>query len=93
MEFVHSLEVTWLEKNLNTFMRHVLDLVSNPKSASSHVDAVYSRKCVSFILRSVLGQMLSEKAQSSVCKELALIVKKQMTSIGKIIIIVNMYSI
>lgn len=64
-------------------MRHVLDLVANPKSASSHVDAVYSRKCISFILRSILGQMLSEKAQSSACKELALIVKKQMTSIGK----------
>ncbi|CAH1726558.1 unnamed protein product [Aphis gossypii] len=81
VEFVHSLDVTWLEKNLNTFMRHILDLVANPKSASSHVDAVYSRKCISFILRSVLGQMLSEKAQSSACKELALIVKKQMSSI------------
>lgn len=89
MEFVHSLDVTWLERNLNTFMRHILDLVANPKSASSHVDAVYSRKCVSFILRSVLGQMLSEKAQSSACKELALIVKKQMSSIGKIKIIVK----
>jgi HEAT repeat-containing protein 5 len=87
VEFVHSLDVTWLEKNLNTFMRHILDLVANPKSASSHVDAVYSRKCISFILRSVLGQMLSEKAQSSACKELALIVKKQMSSIGKINII------
>jgi len=84
VEFVHSLDVTWLEKNLNTFMRHILDLVSNPKSASSRIDAIYSRKCISFILRSVLGQMLSEKAQSSACKELALIVKKQMSSIGKI---------
>lgn len=64
-------------------MRHILDLVANPKSAPSHVDAVYSRKCISFILRSVLGQILSEKAQSSACKELALIVKKQMSSIGK----------
>lgn len=91
MEFVNSLEVTWLEKNLSVFMRHVLDLVANPKSASSHVDAVYSRKCISFILRSVLGQMLSEKAQSSACKELALIVKKQMTSIGKRNIIVRIY--
>ncbi|XP_008187609.1 HEAT repeat-containing protein 5B isoform X4 [Acyrthosiphon pisum] len=81
VEFVHSLDVTWLEKNLNTFMRHILDLVSNPKSASSRIDAIYSRKCISFILRSVLGQMLSEKAQSSACKELALIVKKQMSSI------------
>lgn len=84
MEFVHSLKISWLEKNLSIFMRHILDLVANPKSASSHVDAIYSRKCISFILRSVLGQMLSEKAQSSACKELALIVKKQMSSIGKL---------
>jgi len=84
VEFVHSLDSSWLEKSLNIFMRHILELVANPKSASSHVDAVYSRKCVSFILRSVLGQMLSEKAQSSACKELTLIVKKQMSSIGKI---------
>lgn len=68
-------------------------MVANPKSASSHVDAVYSRKCVSFILRSVLGQMLSEKAQSSACKELALIVKKQMTSIGKVNVINKIYLI
>ncbi|XP_050428188.1 HEAT repeat-containing protein 5B isoform X2 [Adelges cooleyi] len=81
VEFVQTLEINWLEKNLNIFIRHILDLVVNPKSASTHVDAVYSRKCVSFILRSVLGQMLGEKAQSSACKELALIVKKQMTSI------------
>lgn len=72
-------------------MRHILDLVANPKSASSHVDAVYSRKCISFILRSVLGQMLSEKAQASACKELVLIVKKQMASIGKVNIYVKIY--
>lgn len=72
-------------------MRHILDLVANPKSASSHVDAVYSRKCISFILRSVLGQMLSEKAQASACKELVLIVKKQMASIGKVNISVEIY--
>ncbi|XP_050534619.1 HEAT repeat-containing protein 5B isoform X3 [Daktulosphaira vitifoliae] len=81
VEFVQTLKNDWLEKNLFAFMRHVLDLVVNPKSASSHVDAIYSRKCVSFILRSTLGQMLGEKAQSSACKELAIIVKKQMTSI------------
>ena len=56
--FVQILGGVWLERNLGVFLSHVLDLVANPKAASSHVDAVYSRKCISFILRSVLGRML-----------------------------------
>uniref|UniRef100_T1H3G1 HEAT repeat-containing protein 1 n=1 Tax=Megaselia scalaris TaxID=36166 RepID=T1H3G1_MEGSC len=71
----------WFEKNLNTFFVHILELVANPKAASSHVDAVYSRKCINFILRSVTGKMLGEKAQTSACKELILIIAKQMKSI------------
>lgn len=71
----------WLERNLQAFLVHVLDLVANPKAASSHVDAVYSRKCINFILHSVIGKMLSEKAQASACKELVHIIAKQMNSI------------
>ncbi|XP_075228223.1 HEAT repeat-containing protein 5B isoform X2 [Lycorma delicatula] len=79
--FVQLLGGSWLERNLNPLLNHVLDLVANPKAASSHVDAVYSRKCINFILRSVLGHMLGEKAQASAVKEMALIVAKQMNSI------------
>lgn len=74
----------WLERNVATFLAHVLDLVANPKAASSHVDAVYSRKCINFILRSLLGKMLGEKAQASACKDIAHIIIKQMNSIGKL---------
>lgn len=79
--FVRVMGGAWLERNLQTFLAHVLDLVANPKAASSHVDAVYSRKCINFILRSVIGKMLGEKAQTSACKELVHIVAKQMNSI------------
>ncbi|XP_023717362.1 HEAT repeat-containing protein 5B isoform X2 [Cryptotermes secundus] len=79
--FVQILGGVWLERNITTLLTHVLDLVANPKAASSHVDAVYSRKCINFILRSVLGRMLGEKAQASACKEIAHIVIKQMNSI------------
>lgn len=79
--FVQILGGVWLERNLGVFLSHVLDLVANPKAASSHVDAVYSRKCISFILRSVLGRMLGEKAQASAAKEIAQIIVKQMNSI------------
>lgn len=71
----------WLERNMQICISHVLDLVANPKAASSHVDAVYSRKCINFILRSVIGKMLGEKAQSSACKELVHVIAKQMNSI------------
>lgn len=82
--FVQLLGGAWLERNLYPLLAHVLDLVANPKAASSHVDAVYSRKCINFILRSILGHMLGEKAQTSAVKEMALIIAKQMNSIGKL---------
>jgi HEAT repeat-containing protein 5 len=80
--FVQTMGSVWLERNMQTLLVHVLDLVANPKAASSHVDSVYSRKCINFILRSVIGKMLGEKAQSSACKELIVhIIAKQMNSI------------
>ncbi|CAH1153655.1 unnamed protein product [Phaedon cochleariae] len=79
--FVQILGSKWLEKNMKAFLTHILYLAANPKAASSHVDAVYSRKCINFILRSVLGKMLGEKAQASACKEIAQIIVKEMNSI------------
>ncbi|XP_049845033.1 HEAT repeat-containing protein 5B isoform X1 [Schistocerca gregaria] len=78
--FVQTMGSVWLERNLPTLLAHILDLVANPKAASSHVDAVYSRKCINFILRSLLGKMLGEKSQASACKDLVHIVVKQMNS-------------
>ena len=52
-----------MEKNLAIIARHVLSLVTQPKTISTHIDAVYSRRCVSFILRSVFGKLLGESAQ------------------------------
>lgn len=79
--FVEFMGTAWFEKHLSAFYIHILELVANPKTASSHVDAIYSRKCVNFILRSVNRKMLSEKAQSSACKELAQIISKHMKTI------------
>lgn len=73
---------TWLERNIGALIAHVLDLVTNPKAASSHVEAVYSRKCVNFILRGTVGKLLGEGAQAAACKEIAHIILKQMNSIG-----------
>ncbi|XP_031777136.1 HEAT repeat-containing protein 5B isoform X2 [Nasonia vitripennis] len=79
--FVQMLGSTWLERNIGTLVGHVLDLVANPKAASSHVDAVYSRKCINFILRGTIGKLLGEGAQAAACKEIAHVILKQMNSI------------
>ncbi|GBP42418.1 HEAT repeat-containing protein 5B [Eumeta japonica] len=79
--FVQNMGGSWLERNMTVFLNHVLDLVANPKAASSHVDAVYSRKCINYILRNTLGKMLGEKAQASACREIIQIVIKLMNNI------------
>lgn len=80
VEFIKIIGGPWLERNLSSVLNHILELVANPKIATSHVDAVYSRKCVSFILRSVLGKLLGEKAQASALKEITLIVTKHLAA-------------
>ena len=52
-----------MERNLFVFVHHILELVANPKATPTHVDAVYSRKCVIFIMHATVGRMLGEKAQ------------------------------
>lgn len=79
--FVQQMGSVWLERNITTLLTHILQLVANPKAASSHVDAVYSRKCCNFILRSILGKMLGEKAQALACKEIGQLVVHEMNSI------------
>ncbi|CAN7999924.1 unnamed protein product [Ixodes hexagonus] len=70
----------WLERHLPTVLTHLLELVGHPKAVQTHVDAVYSRKCVSFALRSVLGKMLGDKAQAAACKDLVQVVVRHLNS-------------
>lgn len=73
----------WLERNLSEFLNHVLNLAANPRASPSHVDAVYARKCVLFILRSLIGGILGEKAQISAAKEISVIIVRQMNALGE----------
>uniref|UniRef100_A0A2R5LHZ4 HEAT repeat-containing protein 5B n=1 Tax=Ornithodoros turicata TaxID=34597 RepID=A0A2R5LHZ4_9ACAR len=65
-----------LERHLGTVLAHLLELSGHPRAVQTHVEAVYSRKRISFALRSLLGKMLSEKAQAQACKDLAQLVAK-----------------
>ncbi|XP_071834099.1 HEAT repeat-containing protein 5B-like isoform X1 [Apostichopus japonicus] len=80
VQLVQNLGGLWLERNLSFLIRSVLDLVANPRATQSHVDAVYSRRCVSFILRSTLGGMLGEKAQVSAGKDVCGIIAESMNA-------------
>ena len=75
----------WLQKYLPAVIIHVLELVASPKSISSHIEAVYSRKCISFILHSVLFSMLPEAGQIAAMKELCKIITKQMDLVHHIV--------
>lgn len=82
--FVRTMGGLWLERNISLFLNHVLNLVANPKATPTHVDAVYARKCVLFIMRCCIGELLGEKAQIAAAKEICQIIIKQMNTVGKI---------
>ncbi|KAF2363792.1 Armadillo-type fold [Trinorchestia longiramus] len=79
--FIQELGPLWLEKNMMTFLKHLSELIGNPKASTSHVDAVYSRKCVNFIMRCTLGRMLGEKAQTAACKEISFVIVQHMNAV------------
>lgn len=81
--FVTTLGGQWLERNFATFLSHVVDLVSHPRATQTHVEAVYSRRCVSFILRATIGSLLGEKAQIAAAKDICQAIDKQMKAVGK----------
>ncbi|XP_061173824.1 HEAT repeat-containing protein 5B-like isoform X2 [Saccostrea echinata] len=83
IEFVKSMGGLWLERNISVFLNHIFELVANPKATPTHVDAVYARKCVLFIIRSAIGGLLGEKAQIAAAKEISQIIVKQMNIVGE----------
>lgn len=70
--FISTLGGAWLEKNFAAFLSHILSLVSqsHPKATQTQIDAVCSRRCVSFILRATVGGLLGEKAQIAAAKDI-----------------------
>ena len=73
----------WVQRNISLILKHVLELLSSPKATQTHVDAVYSRRCISFILRAVLGRLLGEPAQLDAAKELCSLITNQMNMVNE----------
>uniref|UniRef100_A0A671T433 HEAT repeat-containing protein 5B n=1 Tax=Sinocyclocheilus anshuiensis TaxID=1608454 RepID=A0A671T433_9TELE len=83
--FVTTLGGQWLERNFAVFLSHLLELVAHPRATQTHVEAVYSRRCVSFALRASLGGLLGEKAQIAAAKEICLAISKQMRAVEAVV--------
>ncbi len=74
--FVNEMGASWVEKNIVFFLDHLFEVLTNAKSCATHLDAIYSRRCVTFILRMVIGKVLSENGQFQALKEIVKIISK-----------------
>ena len=72
-----------MELHLPLFLSLLMELASHSRATQTPGDAVVTRRCVSFILRSTLGSLLGEKAQSSAAKQLCVAVATQRRAIGE----------
>lgn len=81
--FVSTLGGSWLEVNFPAFLSLLMELASHCRATQTPGDAVVTRRCVSFILRSTLGSLLGEKAQTNAAKQLCFAVASQKQAIGE----------
>ncbi|XP_040188814.1 HEAT repeat-containing protein 5A isoform X1 [Rana temporaria] len=79
--FISTLGAQWLSRNVPLLLSHVLELVSHQKATQNPVEACCARRCVSYILRATIGEMLSEKAQLEAAREICEVVKKLIKSV------------
>uniref|UniRef100_W5MTI8 HEAT repeat-containing protein 5A n=1 Tax=Lepisosteus oculatus TaxID=7918 RepID=W5MTI8_LEPOC len=75
--FVSCLGGPWLERNFSALLGLVLELVSHPKATQTPADAIFCRRCISFVLRATVGGLLGEKAQIAAAKEICQAVGRQ----------------
>ncbi|XP_068607819.1 HEAT repeat-containing protein 5A [Brachionichthys hirsutus] len=75
--FVTTLGSCWLETNFPTFLSLLMELASHGRATQTPADTAVTRCCVSFVLRSTVGAMLGEKAQTNAAKQLSLVVAAQ----------------
>lgn len=79
MFFLEKMGGLFVERHLKHVMTHLIETVASPRTTTqSHLDSVFTRSCVLFILRSVFVNLLSDKAQRSACRDLGHILLKQL---------------
>ena len=66
--FFKEMNNPWVVNNLHYIVSHLLELLANSKSTPTHVEAVYSRKCISFVMECLINSLLGEASQVLVKK-------------------------
>ncbi|TPX44962.1 hypothetical protein SeMB42_g03131 [Synchytrium endobioticum] len=67
---LHELGFLFVETNYSLIVKHILDLSANPKLSSSRREVIFMRQLCEFMLRDVVGKMLSESGQVNAVREL-----------------------
>ncbi|VDM71944.1 unnamed protein product [Strongylus vulgaris] len=89
VELMREMGATWLERNLAVVCRHLLELAAKcgglayTNSPAQAAEAIFLRRCVSYILRATVGTMLSEQAQITACKYLGQLLADYINSFGE----------
>ncbi len=65
----------WLERHLPLLLSHLLELLCNSKTTSTHVDAVYTRKCIGFVIEHSFNTLLGEPAQLVACNQMCKLIQ------------------
>ncbi|CAJ0931852.1 unnamed protein product, partial [Ranitomeya imitator] len=83
--FISTLGGHGLSRNVPVLVAHLLDIVSHQKTTQTTVEAACTRRCVSYILRATLGELLGEKAQLEAAREMCEIIKQLMKSVDAVL--------
>ncbi|XP_075700503.1 HEAT repeat-containing protein 5A isoform X2 [Rhinoderma darwinii] len=83
--FISTLGGHWLSRNVLVLLTHLLDIVSHQKATQTTLEAACSRRCISYILRATLGELLGEKAQLEAAREICDVIKKLMKSVDAVL--------
>ncbi|KHJ41183.1 HEAT repeat protein [Trichuris suis] len=82
VQLVNRLGISWLEKHLSKYVRHLFDLAANSCGGSvGPSEASFLRHCICFALGTPLQRMLSEKMQIVACKEIGQVIAEHMNSL------------
>jgi hypothetical protein len=73
---IRILGTNWIEQNLSLLINHILEIAGNPQVLKDS----FSRKCITFILRSVTNLHLNDNAQFLAAKELTTIIMRCITN-------------
>ncbi|KAM3918608.1 HEAT repeat-containing protein 5A isoform 2-T2 [Leptodactylus fuscus] len=88
--FISTLGGHWLSRNVPVLLTHLLDIASHQKATQTPIEAACARRCISYILRATLGELLGEKAQLEAARDICEVIKKLMKSVDAVLSDSNM---